>query len=230
MANNTQINEATTLGDIIATEEIGGVKHELVKVEFGGDGVATKVSAADPLPTTDAAVLAKLSADPATQTTLAALLAKIIAAPSTEAKQDIANVLLTTIAAITQPLTDAQLRATPVPISGTVAIDASLLATGAKQDSQTALLTTLNSLIETNNYLVQFLSQLTGAMNAGQPALRTIALAGSTTAVTGSLTSAGTVTSVGTITNFGTGIPASEMAHDINNFTAILANINNVTP
>ncbi len=130
----------------------------------------------------------------------------------------------------TDALTDTELRANPVPISGTVTVDTSLLSTSAKQTEQTALLTTLNSLIETNNYLVQFLSQLTGAMNAGQPALRTVALAGSTTAVTGSLTSAGTVSTVGTITNFGTGIPASEMAHDINNFTAILANINNVTP
>jgi hypothetical protein len=60
--------------------------------------------------------------------------------------------------------------------------------------------------------------------------LRTIPIASVSTAVTGSLTSAGTVSTVGTITNFGTGIPASEMAHDINNFTAILANINNVTP
>lgn len=130
----------------------------------------------------------------------------------------------------TDALTDTELRANPVPVSLSAVPLATNAATSPKQDEQTALLTTLNSLIETNNYLVQFLSQLTGAMNAGQPALRTVALAGSTTAVTGSLTSAGTVTSVGTITNFGTGIPASEMAHDINNFTAILANINNVTP
>lgn len=130
----------------------------------------------------------------------------------------------------TDALTDTELRANPVPISGTVTVDTSLLSTSAKQTEQTALLTTLNSLIETNNYLVQFLSQLTGAMNAGAPALRTIPIASVSTAVTGSLTSAGTVSTVGTITNFGTGIPASEMAHDINNFTAILANINNVTP
>lgn len=130
----------------------------------------------------------------------------------------------------TDALTDTELRANPVPISGTVTVDTSLLSTSAKQTEQTALLTTLNSLIETNNYLVQFLSQLTGAMNSGQPALRTIPIASVSTAVTGSLTSARTVSTVGTITNFGTGIPASEMAHDINNFTAILANINNVTP
>lgn len=96
MADNTLLNLGAG-GDTLATEDIGGVKHELVKLEFGAAGVATKVSAANPLPVTDADVLAKLSSDPATQTTLAALLAKIIAAPSTEAKQDAANTLLTTI-------------------------------------------------------------------------------------------------------------------------------------
>ena len=126
----------------------------------------------------------------------------------------------------TDALTDTELRANPVPISGTVTVDTSLLSTSAKQTEQTALLTTLNSLIETNNYLTQFLSQLTGAMNAGAPALRTIPIASVSTAVTGSLTA---VTTVGTITNFGTAIPAKEMADDINNFTVTLANINNVT-
>ena len=133
MADNVQLNQPTTSGATIATDDIGGVQHQLIKQEFGVDGVATMVSAADPLPTTDAAVLAKLSTDPSTETTLAALLAKVIAAPSTEAKQDAANALLTTIAAITQPLTDAQLRATPVPVSGTVAITGAGDATAANQ-------------------------------------------------------------------------------------------------
>ena len=177
MSNNTKINLATSNGDLIATEDISGVKHELVKIEFGGDGIATKVSTDNPLPVNDAG------------------------------KQ-------------TDALTNVQLRANPVVISG--AGDATV----AKQTEQTALLTTLNSLIETNNYLVQFLSQLTGAMNAGAPALRTTPIASVSTAVTGTLTA---VTTVGTITNFGTAIPAKEMADDINNFTVTLANINNVT-
>ncbi len=219
MADNVQLNAPTSSGATIATDDIGGVQHQMVKVEFGGDGVATPVSAADPLPVTGEVSVTTLPAGLATS-----------ANQQTDALTDVelravpVPVSGTVNTGLSQPLTDAQLRATPVPISG--AGDA----TAANQVSQTALLTTLNSLIETNNYLVQFLSQLTGAMNAGQPALRTVALAGSTTAVTGSLTSAGTVSTVGTITNFGTGIPASEMAHDINNFTAILANINNVTP
>lgn len=124
MADNVQLNVPTTSGATIATDDLAGIQHQLVKLEFGSDGAATMVSAADPLPTTDAAVLAKLSADPSTETTLAALLAKVIAAPSTEAKQDATNVLLTTIAAITQPLTDVELRATPVPVSGSVTVTA----------------------------------------------------------------------------------------------------------
>lgn len=129
MADNVQLNVPTTSGATIATDDIGGVQHQLIKQEFGVDGVATMVSAADPLPTTDAAVLAKLSAD-----------------PSTEAKQDATNGLLTTIAAITQPLTDAQLRATPVPVSGTVAVTGAGDATAA---NQTALNTLTGIVTET---------------------------------------------------------------------------------
>lgn len=102
-------------------------------------------------------------------------------------------------------------------------------ATSIKQDEQTALITTLNSLIETNNYLVQFLTQLTGAMNSGQPALRTIPIASVSTAVTGSVTATVASTVVSSVTNFGTGIPAKEMADDMNNLMVTMANINNVT-
>lgn len=49
MADNTRIDNGTT-GDLIATEDIGGVKHELVKLQFGEHGSATDVSATDPLP------------------------------------------------------------------------------------------------------------------------------------------------------------------------------------
>ena len=51
MADNTTLPGT---GDVIASDDIGGVKHQRVKVEFGGDGVATDVSAATPLPVTGA--------------------------------------------------------------------------------------------------------------------------------------------------------------------------------
>ena len=49
MADNTQLNLGTG-GDLIASDDIAGVKHQRVKIEFGADGVATDVSPANPLP------------------------------------------------------------------------------------------------------------------------------------------------------------------------------------
>lgn len=80
-------------------------------------------------------------------------------------------------------------------------------------------------LIETLNELNARLMVLAGMANSGQPALRTIPIASVSTAVTGSVTATVASTS---ITNFGTGYPATEVSHDINNYTAIVANINNV--
>jgi len=104
----------------------------------------------------------------------------------------------------------------PVSVTG-ISFPAGL-ATEAKQDVITELIKTLNEL---NARLTVF----AGMANSGAPALRTIPIASVSTVVTGSVTATVGSTS---ITNFGTGIPASEMAHDINNFTAIVANINNV--
>ena len=98
------------------------------------------------------------------------------------------------------------------------------VSTATNQDEQTTLLTTLNALVEANNALVQMMSQLIGAMNSGAPALRIIPIASVSTAVTGSVTA-----TVSSLTNFGTGIPAKEMADDINNMTVDLCNINNIT-
>lgn len=49
MADNTQLNTGTG-GDVIATDDIAGVKYQRVKVTYGIDGVATDVSNTDPLP------------------------------------------------------------------------------------------------------------------------------------------------------------------------------------
>jgi hypothetical protein len=48
MADNTTLPGT---GDVIATDDIAGVKYQRVKVGFGADGVATDVSSTDPLPT-----------------------------------------------------------------------------------------------------------------------------------------------------------------------------------
>lgn len=52
MADNTTLNPGTG-GDVIATDDIGGVKHQLVKIEFGADNVATPVDATNRLPVAD---------------------------------------------------------------------------------------------------------------------------------------------------------------------------------
>jgi len=54
MADNVQLNVPTSVGATIATDDIGGVQHQRVKVEFGADGTATDVSAANPLPVVNA--------------------------------------------------------------------------------------------------------------------------------------------------------------------------------
>lgn len=51
MSDNVVLNLGSG-GATIATDDVGGAQHQYVKVEFGGDGTATKVSAADPLPVT----------------------------------------------------------------------------------------------------------------------------------------------------------------------------------
>lgn len=89
---------------------------------------------------------------------------------------------------------------------------------------QTALEITLNSLTETLQELSARLMVIASMANSGQPALRTIPIASVSTAVTGTLTA---VTTVGTVTNFGTGVPAKEVADDMNNVLVTLANIQN---
>jgi len=52
MADNTRLNTNTTVGDLYASDDVGGVKHTRVKVQYGDDGSATDVSAANQLPVT----------------------------------------------------------------------------------------------------------------------------------------------------------------------------------
>lgn len=52
MADNTSLNTMTG-GDVIATDDIAGVKHQQIKVEFGGDGTATPVSSTVGMPTNE---------------------------------------------------------------------------------------------------------------------------------------------------------------------------------
>lgn len=213
MADNVLINAVTTPGGAtIATDEVNGVQHELVKVEFGVDGVATMVSASDPLPVTGTV---EVSNFPVTQPV-----------SGTVAVSSLPTGLATSANQQTDALTDAELRAAAVPVSLSAVPLATGAATATKQDEQTAQLATLNSLIETLRSLVAVLSPLGGAMNSGAPGLRVTPNA-ATLPISGSITATVASTVVSSLTNFGTSIPASEMAHDMNNLVATMANINN---
>ena len=94
------------------------------------------------------------------------------------------------------------------------------------QPANTELQTTLYSLTETLQELTARLTVIASMSNAGAPALRVIPIASVSTAVTGSVTATVASTS---ITNFGTGVPAKEVADDMNNLMVTLANINNAS-
>jgi hypothetical protein len=53
MADNTTLNSGSG-GDTIATDDIAGIKHQRVKIQYGVDGSATDVSDTNPLPIDDA--------------------------------------------------------------------------------------------------------------------------------------------------------------------------------
>lgn len=95
MADNTTLNVGT-LGDVIATDDIGGVKHQQVKIEWGIDGTATPVSTANPLPISDAG--GSLTVDNAgtfavqAAATLAAETTKVIGTVNLSAAQTLATV------------------------------------------------------------------------------------------------------------------------------------------
>lgn len=52
MADNTPITDASSVVESIATDDVGGVKYQRVKVNYGTDGSATDVSSTNPLPVT----------------------------------------------------------------------------------------------------------------------------------------------------------------------------------
>lgn len=130
MASNTTLNPGAG-GDVIATDEIGGVKYEVVKVAFGAAGAVTFVDAANGLPViVTGSALPTGAATSALQTTGNASLAAIdakLGAPLTvnlgltDAQLRAAPVPISgTVTANTGGLTDVQLRATPVPVSGPI--------------------------------------------------------------------------------------------------------------
>ena len=169
-------------GATVAADDIGGVLHQRVKIGIGADGVATDVSAANPMPVSG--VVDTGLSQPLTDTQLRATPVPVsgsvtantgLSQPLTDSQLRAtpvpvsgtvtANTGLTqpltdaqlraTAVPVSGPLTDAQLRATPVPISGTITANTGLtdVATGAKQDTGNASLASINANILTNQQL-----------------------------------------------------------------------------
>lgn len=152
--------------------------------------------------------------------TIAAINGITIPAPvggSTEAKQD---AIITALGNVKIDTGDIDLNTDGLETIGT--------ATNTKLDTQIVNQETLISLIGTLQELSQRLAPLASAMNSGAPGLRVTPNA-ATLPVSGTVTATVASTVVSSLTNFGTGIPASEMAHDMNNIAAVLSNINNAT-
>jgi hypothetical protein len=54
VADNTILSAAVGVGDTIASDDVGGVKYQVVKLDVGGDGLAAPVSNTNPVPISDA--------------------------------------------------------------------------------------------------------------------------------------------------------------------------------
>ncbi len=96
MADNLGYTPGT--GALVATDEIGGVSYQRVKVTTGADGVANDVSAANPMPVSVQGSVA-------------------ITGGLTDAQLRASPVPVSGSFTISGGLTDAELRASPVPVS-----------------------------------------------------------------------------------------------------------------
>jgi hypothetical protein len=134
MADNIQLPIPATNGDVVASDDIGGIKFQRVKLTLGGDGVdGGDVEATNPLPVTGTVTANTGLSQPLTDTQLRALAVPVsgtvtantgLSQPLTDTQLRASAVpvsgTVTANTGLTQPLTDTQLRATPVPVSGTV--------------------------------------------------------------------------------------------------------------
>lgn len=109
-------------GAVLATDEVAGVHYPRTKLSFGADGSATDVSSDNPLPVE---IIGAVSLDSSALTALETidLGASSLAALENVTVGGTVELGLTSLAALesitaTGPLTDTQLRATAIPVSG----------------------------------------------------------------------------------------------------------------
>lgn len=144
---DVELNPGVGGSKILVDSVGGGNVAEVIKLAFGTEGNLTLVSAADELPVTDpAAASIDLKTPTVGQKVMAASSPVAIASDQSAIPISAASLPLPSGAAIaanqqTDALTNTQLRAVPVPISGTVTVDTSALLTTADFDTKTGSLT-----------------------------------------------------------------------------------------
>lgn len=146
-------------GDTFAADDVAGVKYPYSKLDIGGDGVSSPVTSANPLP------VALPAAQIATLTPLSTVAVSNMVAQGltdTQLRASPVPVSGTVSTGLTQPLTDTQLRATPVPVSGTVS-------TGLSQPLTDAQLRASNVATRINayNYPISTANSSTTQLTAG---------------------------------------------------------------
>ena len=122
-----KISPATegTLIDYALDKDADNVHHQLVKMEFGDDGVATKVSSNNPLPTVAAGTESILNNLKSAVDALSAKIADCntgavaLDAGTLAALESVTATISGAITVANPGITDAQLRASPIPVSGT---------------------------------------------------------------------------------------------------------------
>lgn len=165
MADNINVTPGT--GKTVAADEVGGVLYQRVKLAAGVDGAATDVSAAAPLPVEDANSDALLAAAQAIETAVEGTLTVAGAVTTgglTDTQLRASAVPVSGTVTASGPLTDVQLRASPVPVIDSNS--AALLA--AAQAIQTAA-QILDNIVAGNEAQVDIVAALpTGANTIGK--------------------------------------------------------------
>jgi hypothetical protein len=151
MADNTPLNPGTG-GDVIASDDIGGVKYQRNKLIHGADGVNDgDVSTSNPLPVTLGLTDTQLRANPVPVSGAFFQATQPVSftwAGLTDAQLRASAV---PVSFTWSGLTNAELRATPVPVSASALPLPSGAATETTVAALQALLTTLASTIQNHN-------------------------------------------------------------------------------
>jgi hypothetical protein len=140
MSDNVNVTPGT--GDIIAADEIAGVKHQRVKVVIGADGVNDgDISASNPMPVN---IVGGVELEFKNDSGNPLPVSGTIAVSNFPATQPISGTV-TADTGLSQPITDTQLRASAVPVSVSSIALPSGASTSALQTSGNASLINIDS-------------------------------------------------------------------------------------